>query len=83
MLVLARKQGESLRIGADVRITVVRLGSGQVKLAIEAPEELPVHREEVWERIAKANREAALASFGAAGEAHSPGLTAAGSEEGR
>jgi len=58
MLVLARREGESLRIGPDVRITVVRLGSGQVKLSIEAPEELAVHREEVWERIAKANREA-------------------------
>lgn len=60
MLVLARRAGESLRIGPDVRITVVRLGSGQVKLAIEAPAELVVHREEVWQRIAEANREAAL-----------------------
>lgn len=62
MLVLSRKPGESLRIGSQVRVTVVSSSHGQVRLAIEAPHEVPVHREEVWERIVQANREAAEAS---------------------
>ncbi len=59
MLVLTRKTGESLRIGADIRVTVVSANGGQVRIGIEAPARIPVHREEVWERIAAQNREAA------------------------
>ena len=59
MLVLTRKPGQSLRIGAGVRVTVVASSSGQVRLSIEAPDEVAVHREEVYERIAQANVQAA------------------------
>ncbi len=62
MLVLSRKPGESLRIGSNVRITVVSANSRQVRIAIEAPDDVPVHREEVYDRIAAANREAVAAS---------------------
>ncbi len=61
MLVLSRKPGESVRIGSDLRICVVSASGKQVKLAIEAPAHLAVHREEVFERIAEANRQAAAA----------------------
>lgn len=62
MLVLTRKQGEALVIGDDVRIRVVSVSGGQVRIAIEAPDGVAVHREEVYERIVRANREAADAS---------------------
>ncbi len=59
MLVLTRKAGESVRVGAGIRITVVSTSRGHVRLGIEAPERIPVYREEVYERIAEANRRAA------------------------
>ncbi|HVP29075.1 MAG TPA: carbon storage regulator CsrA [Myxococcota bacterium] len=62
MLVLTRRVGESVRIGTDVCVTVASIGNGQVRIAIEAPLELAVHRGEVYERIARANREAAAAA---------------------
>jgi carbon storage regulator len=65
MLVLSRKPGESLRVGEDVRITVVSTASGQVRIGIEAPENVTIYREEVYERIVQANVEAAKASASA------------------
>jgi len=59
MLVLSRRVGESLVIGGDVRVKVVASSGGQVRLAIEAPQQLAIHREEVFDRIAQANRDAA------------------------
>lgn len=67
MLVLTRKSGESLRIGAGIRVTVVSTSGGQVRLGIEAPTRVPVFREEVYERIVEANREAARISLEAFG----------------
>jgi carbon storage regulator len=51
MLVLTRKLRESITIGDVIRITVVEIRGRQVKLAIEAPREVVVHRTEVLERI--------------------------------
>ena len=59
MLVLTRKLGENIRIGTDVTITVLGVRSGHVKLGIEAPRGVPVHREEVYEKIVQSNRRAA------------------------
>ena len=73
MLVLSRKLGEAIRIGSDVRVRIVALQGSQVRLAIEAPDAVAVHREEIYERIAEANREAtrdgadALLAFGSPG----------------
>ena len=50
MLVLSRKTGERIRIGDSVTITVVRITGGGVRLGIEAPQHLPVVREEVYQR---------------------------------
>ncbi len=58
MLVLTRKLGENIRIGDSVKITVLEVRSGQVKLGIEAPPEVKVHREEIYARIQAENQKA-------------------------
>jgi len=50
-LVLTRRFGEILRIGDDIKITVLGIQGNQVRLGIDAPREIPVHREEVYKRI--------------------------------
>jgi carbon storage regulator len=59
MLVLTRRRGESLTIGPDIRVVVLGLKNGQVRLGIEAPPSVKVHREEVYVRIQEENRLAA------------------------
>jgi len=51
MLVLSRKQNEEIIIAGQIRITVVEIGGGRVKLGISAPLEIPVHRAELNRRI--------------------------------
>lgn len=51
MLVLSRKAGQRIQIGPDVAVTVVKLGSGGVRLGIEAPPELAVVRGELAEQM--------------------------------
>ena len=51
MLVLSRKANQSIMIGSDIRILVVGLDHDQVKLGIEAPRDVPVHRSEVFAEI--------------------------------
>jgi carbon storage regulator len=58
MLILTRKLGENIRIGDEVKITILDIKGGQVKLGIEAPPHIPVHREEIYERIREENRRA-------------------------
>lgn len=62
MLVLTRRVDESIMIGDDIRIVVVEVRGEQVKLGIEAPRHIPVHREEVYREIQEENRRAALAA---------------------
>lgn len=59
MLVLSRKLNQAIMIGDNVRIVVVSVDRDQVKLGIDAPREIPVHRSEVFEEIQRANRQAA------------------------
>lgn len=59
MLVLTRKSGEGIRIGDDIRIVVVEVKDNQVKLGIEAPVELAVHRDEIYRKIQEENIRAA------------------------
>lgn len=61
MLVLTRKAGESIVIGSQIRITVLEMQGRQIRLGIEAPSEIPVHRGEVYERIKEENEQAAMA----------------------
>ncbi len=61
MLILTRKSGEKIRIGKDIIISIVENSTGQVKLGIEAPQHIPVHREEIYNQI-QAENQAALVS---------------------
>ena len=58
MLILTRKVGESINIGNDIKVTVVSFEGGQVRLGIEAPRDVIVHREEIYNRIVEENRKA-------------------------
>lgn len=59
MLVLTRKINEKIIIGDEVEIVLVDIGKDQVKIGINAPKSVKVHRWEVYEEIQKENREAA------------------------
>ena len=50
MLLLKRKDGEFIRIGDDIRIGVAVSKTGQIRLAVDAPDSVPVHREEVYQK---------------------------------
>ena len=56
MLILTRSQGEAICIGDDIRITVLGTNGGQVRLGIDAPQNVEVHREEIYQRIQSENR---------------------------
>lgn len=51
MLILTRRVGESIRINDDITVKVLGVQGMQVRLGVEAPEEVVVHRQEVYERI--------------------------------
>lgn len=59
MLVLTRKPGEQIVIGNNIRITVVGVGPGRVKIGIEAPENVRVDRSEIFEKIQRETHESA------------------------
>jgi len=59
MLVLSRQRDQTIVIGDDVEITVVDIRGDKVRLGINAPAEIPVHRKEVYEAIQRENRAAA------------------------
>lgn len=58
MLVLSRHRDESIIIGDDIVITVVDIRGDKVRLGIDAPKEVPVHRQEVYEAIKRENARA-------------------------
>lgn len=59
MLILTRKLGESIRIGDNIRITVSDVKGKQIRIGIEAPDDITVHREEVYTMIQEHNELAA------------------------
>lgn len=58
MLVLTRRPGESIRIGTDVTVTVLEVRGDQIRIGIDAPRSVKVHREEVFQEIERTNTEA-------------------------
>ena len=58
MLVLSRQRDESIVIGDKVVVTIVDIRGDKVRLGIQAPGEIPVHRQEVYEAIQRENRKA-------------------------
>ncbi|MCZ7587061.1 MAG: carbon storage regulator CsrA [Deltaproteobacteria bacterium] len=59
MLVLTRKTGESITIGDDIKVHIQEVRGNQVKIGIQAPSHVAVHREEIYLRIQEENRRAA------------------------
>ncbi|MGE3296084.1 MAG: carbon storage regulator CsrA [Porticoccaceae bacterium] len=59
MLILTRRVGETIVIGDDVTVTVLGVKGNQVRLGVNAPRDLPVHREEIYERIQQEHQAAA------------------------
>lgn len=59
MLVLSRKIGEVVTVGTSVKITILSYERGVVRLGIEAPKSIPIHRKEVYDKIIEINRQAA------------------------
>ncbi|MCR8746691.1 carbon storage regulator CsrA [Romboutsia lituseburensis] len=58
MLVITRKKGESLLIGDDIEIKIVKIEDGSVKIAIDAPKEKTILRKEVYEKVKNENSNA-------------------------
>jgi len=59
MLVLSRHRDESIMIGDDVVVTIVDIRGDKVRLGINAPQDIPVHRQEVYDAIQRENQKAA------------------------
>ena len=66
MLVLSRKQKQSIRIGDDIEVTVVHVQGNRVRLAIEAPKHISIQRDEVAARIAQHECTEAMSELAAA-----------------
>lgn len=60
MLVIGRKKGESLLIGDDVEITIIKIENGSVKIAINAPREVAILRKELYVEVTDENQRAVV-----------------------
>jgi carbon storage regulator len=58
MLILTRKVNETLMVGDDVSVTVLGIKGGQIRVGINAPRDVAVHRQEVYEKIMQERKEA-------------------------
>lgn len=60
MLILTRRVGESLMIGDEVNVTVLGIKGNQVRIGVNAPKDVAVHREEIYQRIQQEHPDAAV-----------------------
>ena len=60
MLILTRKPGESILIGDDIEVTITSIDQDKVRVGIKGPAHIPIYREELYRKIQKENRAAAL-----------------------
>ncbi|MEK6590723.1 MAG: carbon storage regulator CsrA [Nitrospinota bacterium] len=63
MLILTRKSGESINIGDSIKITIIEIRGRQVRVGIDAPPEMVIHREEIYAKIMEENKLAARLNF--------------------
>lgn len=56
MLILSRNIGESIRIGDDIKLVVLENDGSQVRIGIDAPKSVPVHREEIYYRVKQGDK---------------------------
>lgn len=75
MLILTRRVGETLMVGDDVTVTVLGVKGNQVRIGVNAPKDVAVHREEIYQRIVKetgksGHKEAGRPSKAASAQAH-------------
>lgn len=68
MLILTRRVGETVMIGGDVTVTVLGVKGNQVRIGVNAPRDVAVHREEIFERIKREQQEGAERSAKGDGE---------------
>jgi carbon storage regulator len=60
MLILTRKPGESILIGDDIEVTITSIDQNKVRVGIKSPANIPIYRQELYRKIQKENRAAAL-----------------------
>jgi len=60
MLILTRKTGESILIGDDIEVTITSIEQNKVRVGIKSPTHIPIYREELYRKIQKENKAAAL-----------------------
>lgn len=63
MLVVSRKKGESILIGDDIEITIIKVEEGAVKIAISAPKNIPILRKELYKEVTEENKLAIIDNF--------------------
>lgn len=62
MLQLTRKPGETIVIGENIRVSVIQIAGGAVRIGIDAPRDVSIYREEIWDAVRDENAAAAQAS---------------------